>query len=147
LIRPRRPARRSRIRQSSRTCSNTQFVPTWAYEFNDPNAPQRFLPPVSFPYGAYHAAELQYLFDLPVTVPAPALTTDQETLANAMVAYWTRFAERSNPNSPRTPLWLSRTLAADSTEALVSPVPQPYSATAFGVDHKCALWATLAAGQ
>jgi para-nitrobenzyl esterase len=127
--------------------SLSQFVPTWAYEFNDPNAPQRFLPPVSFPYGAYHAAELQYLFDLPVTVPAPALTTDQETLANTMVAYWTRFATRSNPNSPTTPLWLSRTLAADSTEALVPPVPQPYSATAFAADHKCALWAALATAQ
>src|SRR5262249_61382248 len=33
-------------------------VPTFEYEFNDGNAPQLFLPPVSFPYGAYHASEL-----------------------------------------------------------------------------------------
>src|SRR5262249_52679401 len=39
-------------------------VPTFEYEFNDANAPQLFLPPVSFPYGAYHASELQYLFPL-----------------------------------------------------------------------------------
>ena len=38
------------------------FVRTFAYEFNDGNAPQNFLPPVTFPYGASHAAEIQYIF-------------------------------------------------------------------------------------
>ena len=38
------------------------FVRTFAYEFNDGNAPQNFLPPVSFPYGAAHASEIQYIF-------------------------------------------------------------------------------------
>jgi para-nitrobenzyl esterase len=127
--------------------SLSQYVPTWAYEFNDPNAPQRYLPPVSFPYGAYHAAELQYLFDLPVTVPAPALTADQEKLAQAMVAYWTSFARRSDPNSLGTPLWVRQTSTTDSTQALVPPVPQSYTATAFAADHKCAFWAAVEAAQ
>jgi len=35
--------------------SVSRFVPTFAYEFNDENAPENFLPPVSFPYGAAHA--------------------------------------------------------------------------------------------
>jgi len=39
-------------------------VATFAYEFNDSNAPELFLPPVSFPYGATHASELRYLFKL-----------------------------------------------------------------------------------
>jgi para-nitrobenzyl esterase len=125
--------------------SLAQHVPTWAYEFNDPNAPQRFLPPVSFPYGAYHVAELQYLFDLPVTVPAPALTPDQEALANAMVSYWTTFARQGDPNSSATPSWSP--LAANNTEALVPPVPQPYTPTAFAGDHKCAFWAALQGSQ
>ena len=34
-------------------------VPTFTYEFNDINAPEVFLPPVSFPYGATHASELR----------------------------------------------------------------------------------------
>ncbi|HJX99452.1 MAG TPA: carboxylesterase family protein, partial [Streptosporangiaceae bacterium] len=42
--------------------SVSRFVPTFAYEFNDENAPELFLPPVSFPYGAAHASEIQYLF-------------------------------------------------------------------------------------
>jgi para-nitrobenzyl esterase len=125
--------------------SLSQHVPTWAYEFNDPNAPQRFLPPVSFPYAAAHASELQYLFDLPVTVPAPALTPDQEALANAMATYWTSFAARSDPNTFVTPLWLP--FLANSTEALVPPVPRSYMASAFAADHKCTFWQALAAAQ
>jgi para-nitrobenzyl esterase len=124
--------------------SLSQYVPTWAYEFDDENAPQRFLPPVSFPYGAYHTAELQYLFDLPVTVPAPPLTADQESLSGAMVSYWTRFARRADPNSFKTPLWLPQTPSTDRTEALLPPTPQPSTATAFAIDHKCAFWAALA---
>ncbi len=124
--------------------SLSQYVPTWAYEFDDANAPQRFLPPVSFPYGAYHSAELQYLFTLPVTVPAPPLTDDQERLSSAMVAYWTGFAGHGEPNSFATPLWVQQTSATDRTEALSAPTPQPYTAAAFAADHDCAFWAALA---
>jgi para-nitrobenzyl esterase len=88
--------------------SLSQYVPTWAYEFSDPNPPQRFLPPVSFPYGAYHSAELQYLFDLPVTVPAPALSPDQEQLAGDIVGYWTSFARQADPNTLREPIGCGR---------------------------------------
>jgi para-nitrobenzyl esterase len=40
------------------------FTPTFAYEFSDENAPERFLPSLGFPYGAAHASELQYLFGI-----------------------------------------------------------------------------------
>ena len=53
--------------------SVSKYVPTFAYEFNDENAPERFLPPVSFPYGAAHASELQYLFGLPTRRSPAAL--------------------------------------------------------------------------
>jgi para-nitrobenzyl esterase len=121
----------------------SQFVPTWGYEFNDPDAPQRFLPPVSFPYGAYHTAELQYLFDLPVTIPAPPLNAAQEHLSSAMVSYWSRFARSANPNSFATPLWQEETVSTDRIETLAPPDPQAYTGTAFAIDHKCAFWAAL----
>ncbi len=123
----------------------SQYVPTWGYEFNDPNAPQRLLPPVSFPYGADHTAELQFLFDLPVTIPAPPLTAAEEHLSSAMVSYWTRFARGANPNSFATPLWQAQTASTDRIETLSAPTPQPYTTAAFAVDHKCAFWAALAA--
>ena len=67
-------------------------VPTFAYEFNDDNAPQRYLPPASFPYGAAHASEIQYLFDLPTAPIAATLTAQQQELAASMRRYWAHFA-------------------------------------------------------
>ena len=43
-----------------------QYVPTYAYEFNDENAPSPY-PSPGFAYGATHASELQYLFGLPAS--------------------------------------------------------------------------------
>jgi hypothetical protein len=51
---------------SPRAREERRSGPTFAYEFNDGNAPENFLPPVSFPYGAAHASEIQYLFAVPV---------------------------------------------------------------------------------
>jgi para-nitrobenzyl esterase len=116
----------------------SQFVPTFAYEFNDPNAPERFVPPVTFPYAAAHASEIQYIFDLPVSVPAPALNADQTRLADAMVSYWTTFAHTGQPNSFHTPQWTKFSTAGDNDQALV--VPRPTPDTGFAADHKCAFW-------
>jgi para-nitrobenzyl esterase len=119
----------------------SQFVPTFAYEFSDPNAPQRFLPPVSFPYAAAHASEIQYLFTLPVTVPAPGLDADQERLSRAMISYWTTFARTGQPNSRATPNFAAFSTATDNAQSLVAPRPQPE--TGFAADHHCAFWDSL----
>lgn len=119
----------------------SQFVPTFAYEFNDENAPQRFLPPVSFPYGAAHASEIQYLFDLPVTVPAPALDARQAQLSAAMIDYWTSFARTGQPSSFDTPFWAPYQTSSDTMQSLVPAVPRPE--TSFAADHRCALWDSL----
>ena len=77
--------------------SLSQYVPTYAYEFNDENAPMRFLPNVGFPYGAYHAAELQYLFTLSSTPLPGTFTPAQQDLAAAMQRDWTTFARFGAP--------------------------------------------------
>jgi para-nitrobenzyl esterase len=119
----------------------SQFVPTFAYQFNDPNAPERFLPPVSFPYASAHASEIQYLFDLPVTVPAPGLTPDQVKLSQAMVSYWTNFARTGEPGSRGGPSWNRFTTTNDTDQALVPP--QPMSETNFATVHNCAFWDSI----
>jgi para-nitrobenzyl esterase len=119
----------------------SQFVPTFAYEFNDENAPQRFLPPVSFPYGSAHASEIQYLFGLPVTVPAPALDADQQQLSAAMIDYWTTFARTGQPSSFGTPFWAPYQTQSDTAQSLVPAAPRPE--TGFAADHRCALWDSL----
>ena len=108
--------------------SIARFVPTYAYEFNDENAPPPPSPPVSFPYGAEHSAEVQYLFNLP-----GKLSPAQLRLADTMQRYWTAFATQGSPSS----LWPS----FDRTglvQSLVPPAPTPE--TDFATAHHCAFW-------
>lgn len=114
-----------------------QFVPTFAYEFNDENAPELFLPFAGFPYGAAHASEIQYLFDLRAAFPMP-LNADQQQLAASMVGYWTTFSAAGNPNQQGTPNWPAFSVAGQDVQSLVPPVPGTEST--FAADHKCAFW-------
>jgi carboxylesterase type B len=72
--------------------SLSQWVPTYAYEFNDEHAPSFFDRPVSFPLGAYHSAEVLYLLDTHL------LNADQLRLSSAWIRYWTICRQR-RPNS------------------------------------------------
>ena len=123
----------------------SQYVPTWVYEFSDADAPQRYLPAASFPYGAYHESEIQYLFDIVTTLPAQPLSEQQERLSRAMMGYWTYHAYLGNPNGLTSTPWIRYTLQSDSFLSLVSPRPQLYAGTAFADDHKCAFWGQFGA--
>jgi para-nitrobenzyl esterase len=115
----------------------SQHLPTYQYEFNDPDAPQRFFPSLSFPTGAYHAAELQYLFTL-TRGTQPVFTPGQVELSQTMVRYWTQFAWAGNPNSPGTPDWPRYDATSQRFQALVPGASA--TATGFAADHKCALF-------
>jgi para-nitrobenzyl esterase len=119
----------------------SQFVPTWVYEFSDPNAPMVYLPPVSFAYGAYHGSELQYLFDVRTAVPAASLDAQQMALAANMQRYWAQFARSADPNGALSPVWANfNPGTSDNFQSLVTSGPSAYTGTAFGAAHKCALW-------
>lgn len=112
-------------------------VPVFAYEFNDPNAPMTLQPAVSFPYKAYHASEIQYLFE----VPTANLSAAQQALAAAMVAQWTQFARSGNPATGGGLAWP----AYGSIENVLSLAPAGTGAGTtvinnFAADHKCAIW-------
>ena len=125
--------------------SMSQLVSLSTYEFNDENAPQDFLPPVSFPYAAAHASELQYLFALPVTVPRPPLNAQQLQLSRAMQHYWTNFAKFGNPNGPGVPVWQEFNPQVGNFQSLIPP--SPVQETDFAASHHCAFWAALFPAQ
>ncbi|HXO32099.1 MAG TPA: carboxylesterase family protein, partial [Candidatus Acidoferrales bacterium] len=125
--------------------SMSQFVPLSTYEFNDENAPEDFLPPASFPYGAAHASELQYLFNLPVTVPHLPLNAQQLQLSSTMQHYWTNFAKFGTPNGAGVPAWLNFNPAVGNFQSLIPP--SPTEETNFAAAHKCAFWAALLAAE
>jgi len=124
----------------------SKLVPTYAYEFNDENAPpaqSAFGGLLTFPLGAYHSSELQYLFPgidvfgLPTT-----LSSQQIQLSDAMVNYWTRFAKTGDPNSFGQPLWSPYSASADQFQSLIPPVPVVESN--FDTGHKCStFWDTF----
>jgi para-nitrobenzyl esterase len=113
-----------------------QYVTVHAYEFNDEHAPSPEFPQLNFPLGAFHSADVQYLFNR-LGVPAP-FTPDQQRLSQSMIAYWTQFARSGDPNSPGQPSWAPYDPATDERLSLVAPVPQIESG--FATDHKCAFW-------
>ena len=113
----------------------SQYVPTYAYEFNDENAPQGPLPPgLTFPLGADHGTEIFYLFNLEAVLGP--FTPAQQQLSDAMINYWTQFAKTGNPNSPGAPIW-SQYTAGGSFESLLPPAPVPEPDASFDTDHKC----------
>ena len=127
--------------------SLSKFVTTYAYEFSDENAPppqSAFGGLLTFPLGAYHTSELQYLFNgfNGFGLPPVTLSTPQMELSAAMVSYWTQFAKTGNPNSPSEPLWSPYSAATDRFQSLVPPMPMVESN--FDTNHKCsAFWNTF----
>src|SRR5579875_2514071 len=122
----------------------SRFVPTFGYEFNDENAPEDFLPPVSFPYGAAHASEIQYLMALPTAAFPGTLSAQQQQLAAIMKGYWTNFAKRGVPSSFGTPFWPPFNDLIPVMQSLAPPAPR--TEADFAITHNCAFWAALAAG-
>ena len=118
-----------------------RYVPTYAYEFNDENAPESSLPPTTYPFGATHATELQFLFDLPRYPGTPPLSAAEERLSKAMVKYWTSFVATTSPDRGAVPSWEPYATGADVVQSLLTPRPAPEDD--FATEHKCAFWKTI----
>jgi para-nitrobenzyl esterase len=124
----------------------SQYVPVYAYQFDDETAPSYF-PPVSYPTRAFHTSELLYLFPLfhgGQGTPHP-LNAAQEHLSDQMVAYWSTFARTGNPNNPKAPQWQPYSAKADNVNALIEPKPHMtfgYGAQTYhnNMRNACAFW-------
>jgi para-nitrobenzyl esterase len=114
------------------------YVPVYAYEFNDENAPEDFLPPSGYPFGASHASEIQFLFQIPKLPTAASLSKAEDTLSNDMVHYWTSFAASGVPSGSRAPSWSPFTKSSPTIQSLKPPTPRPE--LNFSAEHKCVFW-------
>jgi para-nitrobenzyl esterase len=112
----------------------SRHVPTYTFEFADTEAPQMTtVPKPSFPLGAYHAAEVQYLFDSDY-FDRNAMTDAQQRLSETMIRYWTRFAHTGSPNNAGTPWWpRSAHLAQELDTDHSGPID-------FGREHNYGFW-------
>ena len=82
--------------------------------------------------------ELQYLFELPQSVP---LDASQRELSTDMVRYWTQFARSGEPNSVVTAFWSRYDPTVDEFQSLAPP--SPVTEFGFATDHKCDFWDQL----
>ena len=120
----------------------SQRVPTYAYEFDDDNAPTRYFPPFPYPppiAAATHTSELPYIFDLndaPVQIP---LSPDQEALASSMRAAWASFAATGDPAEESNVRWPAFNVNHARVLSLITP--GPIVVTDFATGHHCAFWA------
>ena len=116
-----------------------KYVPVYAFEFRDRTAPSYF-PTVSYPMGAYHTAELQYLFPLfhgGLGTPHP-LNPEQERLSDEMVDYWTAFARNGAPDHPALANWPAYSAERDNVQVL--DLSGPRSIDGYGKEYDCAVW-------
>jgi para-nitrobenzyl esterase len=143
----------------------SQYVPVWAYEFKDTNAPELFNLPTVFPYGAAHASELQFIFnpsaffpnlDYPVTTDPFPLSSDEQNLSREMIQYWINFVATLDPNDSGKgskpalagwsgehsgDFWPRYISASDDVQALTTPYPHPEFH--FEAEHRCGFWEQL----
>ncbi|TDP82133.1 para-nitrobenzyl esterase [Aquabacterium commune] len=121
----------------------SRHTPVYTYEFADTQAPAPTDP--FFKLGAYHTAELQYLFGQPVfaTQINGAPSAEQKRLADQMVAYWSAFAKHGDPNQSGLPKWVKFN---ELTSPIMNLAPgkvgmQPWGE--FSKTHRCVTWLLL----
>jgi para-nitrobenzyl esterase len=109
-------------------------VPTYAFEFADRHAPWfRDAATPSYPTGAYHAGELQYLFTR--AYGTGTLDAAQQRLSDQMINYWTTFARTGTPNGAGTPPW-----APFDGRHVQSLAPQAIHPVDVAAEHQCGFW-------
>jgi para-nitrobenzyl esterase len=120
----------------------------YAYEFSDPNPPDDLPITFTFPLGAAHSTELQYVFQrIPYLDTVPPFTPAQLGLSGQIISYWSRFAATGNPNAGRQggPYWPRYRTARPEIQELVPGATAPEQAARFAAAHQCAFWSNPAA--
>jgi para-nitrobenzyl esterase len=119
-----------------------QQVPLYAYEFADRQAPMYLPFPPDFPPGAFHAAEVPYLFPDPQFQAGS--TPDQRRLADQMIRYWTNFARTGDPNGSDLPPWhpFDNARPVPHVQSL-APGPDGSRPVDYAAEHQLAFWSSL----
>jgi para-nitrobenzyl esterase len=127
--------------------SNTdlaRWVPVFAYEFNDPNAPaggtviEAPNDQFGFPTASEHASELQFLFDF-----GSPLSADEQRLAIEMKTYWANFVTSGNPNVGTARFFDAPWFQFNFIHAVQGLVPGPAAPAPFfnfPTEHFCSTW-------
>jgi para-nitrobenzyl esterase len=81
----------------------SRYTPTWSYQFDYPDAP--FILPWTEDLGAYHAAEIQYVFGRRMSLFDRDFDEREGPLVASMMGYWVQFARDGDPNTAGLGPW------------------------------------------
>jgi para-nitrobenzyl esterase len=122
--------------------TNVPSVPLYTYEFQDAKAPWYF-PKLSFPHGAAHTIDIQFLFPLwhggPDGIPHP-LSLPELTLSDELVTAWTSFMYTGNPNLAGNAPWPPYTTKSETYLLENTPKLSTLTDAQFSAEHNCAFW-------
>lgn len=124
----------------------SKWIPVYAYEFNDQQAPYYFPVMPGFTPLAAHTIDIQFLFQgwhgsvLGVNHPA-TLSAEEETLSDQLVAAWTNFAATGNPNGSGNSPWPLFT-TSNNVPAILSEKPGlgTFTLDEWSANHNCGFW-------
>jgi para-nitrobenzyl esterase len=123
----------------------SEFVPLYAYEFGDRNAPWYF-PPISFAHGAAHTIDIQFLFTDwhggPLGI-LHKLSPQERVLSEQLVAAWTNFMYSGNPNLTNDHPWPRYTASSKVYFSQNVPKSSTITEAQFTAAHNCAFWDTV----
>ncbi|MEU9300939.1 carboxylesterase family protein [Streptomyces sp. NPDC048269] len=116
-------------------------VPTYAYEFDDPQSPTLAGAQVpGLDESNAHSAELAYLHDF--TMGDRPLTPVQVALATRMKRYWGAFARFGAPAVPGQTRWPAVVPGSGAAPFLTLNPSSVKESSSFAADHQCAFWRT-----
>ncbi|MDR4307512.1 carboxylesterase family protein [Chelatococcus sambhunathii] len=120
-------------------------VPVYFYEFADRTAPSYFPKMDGFAPGAYHTADIPYLFPGWHGGPdgvAHDLNKKQLKLSDELVTAWTNFARTGNPNGNGDSPWPRYRNKKNQPGILQQNIPysSPMTDRQYDAGHKCDFW-------
>lgn len=115
-----------------------KHAPLYSYFFSYPKAD--FVLPEARQLGAFHSAEVQFIFGYPMSWFSKTFRGDELALSDNMMAYWAQFARTGDPNDGQRTHW---PLYKDSQKRLQLDVASSEK-NASDTDATCVFWRDLA---
>lgn len=122
----------------------SRHVPTYYYQFDDPNAPT-VNPIDGWHFGAAHGFEVPYLFPRRDGVDEPSAKFDsgQRQLSDEMIRYWGAFVREGEPAADGLPKWPSFKEGNQVMVLRPSGKSGLVSSEDVSKDHNCDFWTSM----
>lgn len=128
----------------SQISSLSEQTTVYGYEFSDRNAPSIIPAGNTFPLGAAHAFEIQYVFGSDEAREARGMAPEQVDLARDMTRAWAQFATTGNPNAETIEgaAWMEFSEGSNLIE-FIPGATTTLSEADFNTRHRCEFWSGL----